>query len=175
MSMVHLRAAACTPPSDAAAQRGGDRLRGWPAPCSAPTHPVPWEALRGRLRPDPRRASPRWSPAAPTTTAGRASPTDSSSRTRRATHANSPPPPARPTSPSIRWSGCRCRRAGWCCRPCAATTSTTPRSTGSTTDTAASRAAVAWSFVNPADIETLGLTDGERVDLVSEWTDADRR
>lgn len=30
-------------------------------------------------------------------------------------------------------------------------------------------------FVNPADIETLGLTAGERVDLVSEWTDADSR
>jgi len=30
-------------------------------------------------------------------------------------------------------------------------------------------------FINPADIETLGLTAGERVDLVSEWTDADSR
>jgi molybdopterin-dependent oxidoreductase alpha subunit len=30
-------------------------------------------------------------------------------------------------------------------------------------------------FVNPADIETLGLTAGERVDLVSEWADADGR
>ena len=30
-------------------------------------------------------------------------------------------------------------------------------------------------FINPADIETLGLTAGERVDLVSEWTDADGR
>ncbi len=29
-------------------------------------------------------------------------------------------------------------------------------------------------FVNPADIETLGLTAGDRVDLVSEWADADR-
>ncbi len=28
-------------------------------------------------------------------------------------------------------------------------------------------------FVNPADIETLGLTEGDRVDLVSEFTDAD--
>ncbi|WP_234812381.1 FdhF/YdeP family oxidoreductase [Mycolicibacter longobardus] len=28
-------------------------------------------------------------------------------------------------------------------------------------------------FVNPADIDALGLTDGVRVDLVSEWTDAD--
>jgi molybdopterin-dependent oxidoreductase alpha subunit len=30
-------------------------------------------------------------------------------------------------------------------------------------------------FVNPADIETLGLREGARVDLVSEWTDADGR
>jgi molybdopterin-dependent oxidoreductase alpha subunit len=30
-------------------------------------------------------------------------------------------------------------------------------------------------FINPADIEMLGLTAGERVDLVSEWTDADSR
>ena len=30
-------------------------------------------------------------------------------------------------------------------------------------------------FVNPADIQTLGLTAGQRVDLVSEWTDADNR
>jgi molybdopterin-dependent oxidoreductase alpha subunit len=30
-------------------------------------------------------------------------------------------------------------------------------------------------FINPADIETLGLTAGERVDLVSEWTDANSR
>ena len=28
-------------------------------------------------------------------------------------------------------------------------------------------------FVNPADIETLGLTEGDRVDLVSEFTDTD--
>ncbi|WP_191499093.1 FdhF/YdeP family oxidoreductase [Mycobacterium simulans] len=28
-------------------------------------------------------------------------------------------------------------------------------------------------FVNPADIEALGLTAGDRVDLVSEWTDAE--
>ena len=28
-------------------------------------------------------------------------------------------------------------------------------------------------FINPADIEALGLTAGERVDLVSEWTGAD--
>ena len=30
-------------------------------------------------------------------------------------------------------------------------------------------------FINPADIETLGLTAGARVDLVSEWIDADSR
>jgi molybdopterin-dependent oxidoreductase alpha subunit len=30
-------------------------------------------------------------------------------------------------------------------------------------------------FINPADIEALGLTAGERVDLVSEWADADGR
>ena len=30
-------------------------------------------------------------------------------------------------------------------------------------------------FVNPADIETLGLKAGQRVDLVSEWTGADGR
>jgi molybdopterin-dependent oxidoreductase alpha subunit len=30
-------------------------------------------------------------------------------------------------------------------------------------------------FINPADIEMLGLTAGERVDLVSEWTDANSR
>ncbi|WP_204809055.1 FdhF/YdeP family oxidoreductase [Mycobacterium riyadhense] len=30
-------------------------------------------------------------------------------------------------------------------------------------------------FVNPTDIETLGLTAGDRVDLVSEWTDAEGR
>ena len=30
-------------------------------------------------------------------------------------------------------------------------------------------------FINPADIEALGLTAGERVDLVSEWTDAENR
>lgn len=30
-------------------------------------------------------------------------------------------------------------------------------------------------FVNPDDIEALGLTEGERVDLVSEWADAESR
>lgn len=30
-------------------------------------------------------------------------------------------------------------------------------------------------FVNPADVEELGLVDGQVVDLVSEWTDGDRR
>jgi anaerobic selenocysteine-containing dehydrogenase len=30
-------------------------------------------------------------------------------------------------------------------------------------------------FMNPADIQTLGLTAGQRVDLVSEWTDTDNR
>ncbi|MDT5139932.1 MAG: hypothetical protein QOD58_4194 [Mycobacterium sp.] len=30
-------------------------------------------------------------------------------------------------------------------------------------------------FINPADIEALGLTAGDRVDLVSEWTDAESR
>jgi anaerobic selenocysteine-containing dehydrogenase len=30
-------------------------------------------------------------------------------------------------------------------------------------------------FVNPADVETLGLKAGQRVDLVSEWNDADGR
>ncbi|WP_142245463.1 FdhF/YdeP family oxidoreductase [Mycobacterium sp. IS-836] len=30
-------------------------------------------------------------------------------------------------------------------------------------------------FVNPADISALGLVEGQRVDLVSEWTDADQR
>lgn len=30
-------------------------------------------------------------------------------------------------------------------------------------------------FINPADIEALGLTTGKRVDLVSEWTDAEGR
>jgi anaerobic selenocysteine-containing dehydrogenase len=30
-------------------------------------------------------------------------------------------------------------------------------------------------FINPTDIESLGLTAGQRVDLVSEWTDADQR
>jgi len=30
-------------------------------------------------------------------------------------------------------------------------------------------------FVNPADLEALGLTDGDRVDLISEFTDADGR
>jgi molybdopterin-dependent oxidoreductase alpha subunit len=30
-------------------------------------------------------------------------------------------------------------------------------------------------FINPADIEALGLTGGGRVDLVSEWTDAEGR
>ncbi|AKN17642.1 formate dehydrogenase H [Mycobacterium haemophilum DSM 44634] len=30
-------------------------------------------------------------------------------------------------------------------------------------------------FINPADIEALGLTVGQRVDLVSEWTDAENR
>ena len=47
-----------------------------------------------------------------TTTAGSGNPTASSCRTRRGTPANSPPQQGKPTSPSTRWSGCRCRRAG---------------------------------------------------------------
>ena len=58
---------------------------------------------------------------------------------------NSRPAPARPTSPSTRCSGCRYRRGGWCCRPCAATISTTPRFTAWTTVTAGSAAGGGWS------------------------------
>ena len=55
---------------------------------------------------------------------------DSSCRTRRAT-----PCPSRRPQGAVRWSchrsrSCRCPRATWCCRRCAATTSSTPPSTG---------------------------------------------
>ena len=49
----------------------------------------------------------------------------------------------------------------WCCRPCAAMISSTPRSTGSTTATAASRAAAGWSSCTPTTSPTLGLANGE--------------
>ncbi len=98
--------------------------------------------VRRRLRPDPRRASPRWCPASTTTTRGSRKPDGFSCRTRRATRALPHQRRARPTS-RVNPLECvaRAARAGCCCRRCAATTSTTPRSTGSTTATAASRAA----------------------------------
>lgn len=135
MSMVHLSRAASSRRAPSCAAR-------WPscassrAPCWAPTTPC-----RGRRSPPTTTPSatrsPRWSPAARTTTPGCAGPTASSCRTRRGTHANSPPTQAKRTSRSTRWNGFRCPRDGWCCRPCAATTSTTPPSTASTTATAA--------------------------------------
>ena len=48
-------------------------------------------------------------------------------------------------------------------------TSTTPRSTASTIATGESAGAGGWSFVNPSDVAALGLTEGDRVDLVSEF------
>ena len=47
-------------------------------------------------------------------------------------------------SPPARWRSSTCPRGGCSCRACAATTSSTPRSTGSTTATAASATAAGW-------------------------------
>ena len=73
----------------------------------------------------------------------------------------SPPRRARRSSRSARPRCCTCPRAGCCCRPCARTTSSTPRSTGSTTATAASRTVAGWCFVHPDDIASLGLEEGQ--------------
>ena len=97
MSMVHLSRGSLHPPSDQLRSEVAivcrlARARARPGASGAVG------AIRRRLRPHPRRASPASCPASPTTTPGSASPTASSCPTRRGTPASSPPPPARPTS-----------------------------------------------------------------------------
>lgn len=104
----------------------------WPAGCLAQRIRCRGSGSRVTMTPSATR-SPRWSPAATTTTVGCGSRTDFSFPTRPVTHANSSPAQAKPTSRSTRCNGCPCRLGGWCCRRCAAMTSTTPRSTGSMT------------------------------------------
>ena len=120
----------------APAQRGRDRVRTGQRP-SRPGSPGAVGGVPGQLRPHPRRHRRRGPRLHRLQHPGAA--------TRRVSTA--PPAAGLPRIPHhhgqgqlrgrTRWSGCRCRRAGWCCRRCAATTSTTPRSTGSTTATAA--------------------------------------
>ena len=63
-----------------------------------------------------------------------------------------------------------CPRVACCCRRCARTTSSTPRSTASTTATAASRAVAGWCSCTPTTSPRWATTEGDVVDLVSEWT-----
>ncbi len=104
-----------------------------------------------------------------------ADPAASPSRTPRATSAASRPPPARPTSPPHPSSSRSSPKAACCCRPCARTTSTTPRSTAWTTATGASRTAAGSSWSTPRTREPSELADGSYVDLVSEWKDGVER
>lgn len=134
MSMVHLSRGGLRPPSDEVRSEVAI-VCGLARALFGPDHPVPWESFVADYD-TIRDAIAAWCPAAPTTTPGCVGRTVSSCRTRRATAANSAPVPAKPTSPSARCSGCRYRTGGWYCRLCAATTSTTPRSTASTTATA---------------------------------------
>ncbi len=69
----------------------------------------------------------------------------------------------------------RSPRATSCCRRCAPTTSSTPRSTGSTTATAGSRAGAGSCSCTPTTSRHLGWVDGSTVDLVSEWEDDSER
>lgn len=147
MSMVHLSRGSLHPRAIRCAARCPSSAS-WPGPCSGPDTRCRGSGSTPTTTPSATR-SPRWYPAARTTTAECASPTDSSFRTRRATRAISPPPRARRTSAPIRSNGFRCRPGAWCCRRCAATISTTPPSTGSTTATAASRAVGGWCSSTP--------------------------
>ena len=64
---------------------------------------------------------------------------------------------------------------GCCSRRCGRTTSSTPRSTASTTATAASPAVAGWCSCIPTTSPRSGSTEGDLVDLVSEWTDGSER
>ena len=99
----------------------------------------------------------------------------SSCPTRRATPGRSPPRRTRRSSRSARSTCCTCPKGGCCCRRCAATTSSTPRSTASTTATAASRTAAGSSSSIPTTSPPWGCSDGEVVDLISEWKDGTER
>ena len=61
----------------------------------------------------------------------------------------------------------------WCCRPCAVTISSTPRSTVWTTAIAASSAAAGWCSSNADDLAALGLGNNQLVDLIGHWADDD--
>ena len=69
----------------------------------------------------------------------------------------------------------RCPPATCCCRRSARTTSSTPPSTASTTAIAASTAAAASSSSARTTCASCGLADGDLVDLVSVWSDGERR
>ena len=173
MSMVHLSRGSLHPPSDAAAQRGGDRLPARPRRCSAPDHPVPWEKFNDDYDHDPRRDRRRRARLRRLQHAGSASPTASSCRTRRATRANSPPRTGK--------ANFAVNPLEWVPVPPGRLVLQTLRSHDQYNTTIyglddryrgvkGGRRVV---FVNPADIEAFGLSDGARVDLVSEFTDGD--
>ena len=165
------RAAACTRRASSCAARSRSSAS-WPAPCSAPTTRCRGKSFNAdydRIRD----AIAAVVPGCADYNRGCASPTASSCRTRRATPANSPPPPARPTS--------RSNPLEWVPVPAGRLVLQTLRSHDQYNTTIyglddryrgvkGGRRVV---FVNPADIEAFGLADGARVDLVSEFTGAD--
>lgn len=106
---------------------------------------VPWGSSSGTTRRSGI-VSRGWSPVSRTSTRARPAREGSRCRTPRVTSAGSRRPPARRTSRRRRWSTRTCPRAGCCCRRCARTTSTTPRSTAWTTATGASRAVAGWCW-----------------------------
>ena len=176
LSRSRIRCRWCTCPAAACRRRGrrsAARSRSsanWPAGFSG-RHPVPWEKFSSdydAIRDEIAAVVPGCS--------------DYNRRVRRpdgfqlphppGTVANSRRPPAKPTSRRIRCSGFPVPQGGWCCRLCAATISTTPRSTDSTTATAASKGP-AGGVRQPSDIAELGLAEGDQVDLVSEFPGED--
>ena len=176
--MVHASRGRWRPASPHLLSRGRDRLRGSARAvlgddahaCPGRTSPTTTTLIRDRIA----RVVPGFEDfndaRAP---AAAASPCPTPPRDERTLHHRRP---ARPTSPSTPLEVLRAaRRAACCCRRCARTTSTTPPSTASTTATAASRAAAASSSSTPTTSPTLGLADGDVVDLVSEWPTASER
>ncbi len=169
MSMVHLSRGSLHPPSDAAAQRGRHRLPTGAHPARARS-PGAVGALQRRLRPHPRRDRRRGARLRRLQREGACSPTGSNCRTAHAIHANSPPAQAKPTS--------RSNPLQWVPVPEGRLVLQTLRSHDQYNTTIyglddryrgvkGGRRVV---FVNPADIERFGLHDGDRVDLVSEFT-----
>lgn len=135
MSMVHLSRGSLHPPSDQVRSEV-QIICQLARALFGPGHPVPWERFADDYD-TIRDAIAAVVPGCDDYNHKVRVPDGFNCCTCRAMRANSVPAQAKLTSRSIRCSGCRCRPAGWCYRPYAAMTSTTPRSTGSTTDIAA--------------------------------------